>query len=47
LVAEIATGKVPAEVGTPEMTPVLLFNVRPVGNPEAPYALGEFAPVIV
>jgi hypothetical protein len=39
LVALIVTLDVPAAVGVPEITPVLVFTVRPAGSPVALYVL--------
>jgi hypothetical protein len=36
LVALIVTLYVPAVVGVPEIKPVLVFTVKPAGNPVAP-----------
>jgi hypothetical protein len=35
-VALSVTVEVPAAVGVPEITPVAVFTIRPVGNPVAP-----------
>ena len=36
LVALTVTVEVPAAVGVPEINPLVVFTVRPLGNPEAP-----------
>ena len=38
--ADIVTLDVPAVVGVPEITPVVLFTLRPAGKPVASYEVG-------
>jgi hypothetical protein len=45
LVALKLTFEVPATVGLPEIKPVVVFTVRPVGRPEAPKLVGELLAV--
>jgi hypothetical protein len=47
LVALIVTLNVPAVVGVPEINPVLVFTLRPAGNPVALKLVGLFVAVIV
>ena len=47
LVALIVTLYVPAVVGVPEITPVLVFTLKPGGKPVAPKLVGLFVAVIV
>ena len=44
--ADIVTLDVPAVVGVPEITPVVLFTLRPAGKPVALYEVGEFEAAI-
>jgi hypothetical protein len=46
LVALIVTLDVPAVVGVPEINPVLVFTVKPAGNPVALKLVGLFVAVI-
>lgn len=46
LVALIVTLYVPAVVGVPEISPVLVFTVKPAGNPVAPKLVGLLVAVI-
>ena len=45
-VAEMVALDVPAAAGVPEMMPVDVFTVRPVGRPDAANDVGEFDAVI-
>jgi hypothetical protein len=47
LVALMVTMYVPAVVGVPEINPVLVFTLRPAGNPVALKLVGLFVAVIV
>ena len=47
LVALIVTVYVPAVVGVPEINPVLVFTLRPAGNPVALKLVGLLVAVIV
>ena len=47
LVALMVTMYVPAVVGVPEINPVLVFTLRPAGNPVALKLVGPFVAVIV
>ena len=47
LVALMVTVYVPAVVGVPEINPVLVFALRPAGNPVALKLVGLFVAVIV
>ena len=44
--AESVTEKVPATVGVPEMSPVLVLSESPLGSPNAPKLVGELLAVI-
>jgi hypothetical protein len=46
-VALNVTVEVPVAVGVPEMTPVLVFTPKPLGNPVAPKLVGELLAVMV
>ena len=46
LVALMVTVYVPAVVGVPEINPVLVFTVRPAGNPVALKLVGLLVAVI-
>lgn len=46
-VAETLTLKVPDCVGVPEITPVVVLSVRPVGSPVAAKVYGEVPPEAV
>ena len=46
LVALIVTEEVPAAVGVPEITPVLVFTESPAGRLLAPKLVGELVAVI-
>jgi len=46
LVALNVTLEVPAPVGVPEISPEVVFTVRPLGSPDAPKLLGELVAVI-
>ena len=45
-VAEISTLDVPAAVGVPEMAPLLVLTLSPVGRPVAPKDVGLLEAVI-
>jgi hypothetical protein len=47
LLAVIVTLVVPADVGVPEITPVLVFTLRPAGSGVAPNVVGLLVAVIV
>jgi hypothetical protein len=46
LVALSVTVDTPVPIGVPEIKPEAVFNVRPVGNPDAPKLAGKLAAVI-
>ena len=45
-VALKVTFDVPAAAGVPEIKPVLVFTLKPVGRPVAPKLVGELVPAI-
>ena len=47
LMAEMVTDLVPAAVGVPEMSPLVVFTLRPVGRPVAAKLVGVLLAVIV
>jgi hypothetical protein len=47
LVALIVALYVPAVVGVPEISPVVVFTVKPAGSPVAPKLVGLLVAVIV
>ena len=46
LVAVIVAAKLPVTKGVPEIKPVAVATLRPVGNPVAPKLVGELVAVI-
>ena len=47
LMAEMVTDLVPAAVGVPEMSPLVVFTLRPAGRPVAAKLVGVLLAVIV
>ena len=47
LMAEIVTDLVPAAVGVPEMSPLVVFTLRPAGRPVAAKLVGVLLAVMV
>ena len=47
LMAEMVTDLVPAAVGVPEMSPLVVFTLRPAGRPVAAKLVGVLLAVMV